>query len=96
MRVTKINKQEAASCLKEFFTKCNLASDSFILVEPNPNDTLSKGYKIRIITSMNNACREQIKTITKKLDLAVIEEHNQIIVYNPKSTQLDNCVAALF
>ena len=45
---------------------------------------------------MNNACREQIKTITKKLDLAVIEEHNQIIVYNPKSTQLDNCVAALF
>ncbi len=84
-----MNKQEAASYLKEFLNKCNLGSDSFILEEPNPNDTLSKGYKIRIIASMNNACREQVKTITKKHDLAVIEEQNQIIVYKPKSTQLD-------
>jgi hypothetical protein len=84
-----MNKQEAASYLKEFLTKCNLKSDSFILVEPNPNDTLSKGYKIRIIASMNNACREQVKTITKNHDLAAIEEQNQITVYKPKSTQLD-------
>ncbi len=84
-----MNKQEAASYLKEFLNKCNLGSDSFILEEPNPNDTLSKGYKIRIIASMNNACREQIKKITKKHDLAVIEEQNEIIVYKPKSTQLD-------
>jgi hypothetical protein len=84
-----MDKQEAAIYLKELLAKCNLSSDSFILVEPNPNDTLSKGYKIRIIASMNNACREQTKIITKKHDLAVIEEQNQIIVYKPKSTQLD-------
>ena len=84
-----MNKQEASFYLKEFLTKCNLTSDSFILVEPNTNDTLSEGYKIRIIASINNACREQVKTITKKHDLAVIEEKNQIIVYKPKSVQLD-------
>ncbi len=71
-----MNKQEAATYLKEVLTSCNLTSDSFILVEPNPTDTLSKGYKIRIIASMNKACREQVKTITKKHDLAVIEEQN--------------------
>jgi hypothetical protein len=38
---------------------------------------------------MNNACREQVKTITKKHDLAVIEEQNQIINYKPKSSQID-------
>jgi hypothetical protein len=85
-----MNKQEAASYLKEILNKCNLASDSFSLIEPNSKDTLSKGYKIRIIASMNKACREQVKTITKKHDLAVIEEKNQIIIYRPKSTQIDS------
>ncbi len=84
-----MNKQEAASYLKEFLTKCNLGSDSFILEEPNPKDTLSKGYTIRILSSMNSACRKQVKIITKKHDLAVIEEQNQMIVYKPKSAQLD-------
>jgi len=85
----KMDKQEATSCLKELLAKCNLSSDSFILVEPNPNDALSKGYKIRIIASMNNICREQVKKITKEHDVAVIEEQNQMIVYKPKSNQLD-------
>jgi hypothetical protein len=85
-----LDKKEAASCLKEVLTKCNLTSDSFILVEPKPNDALSKGYKMRITASMSNACREQVKTITKKRGLAVIDEQNQIIVYKPKSTQIDN------
>ena len=42
------------------------------------------------MASMSNACREQVKTITKKHDLAVIEDQNQIIAYKPKSTQIDN------
>jgi hypothetical protein len=61
-----------------------------MLIEPNRSDTISKGYKIRIMASMSNACREQVKTITKKHDLAVIEDQNQIIAYKPKSTQIDN------
>jgi hypothetical protein len=85
-----MDRKEASSCLKELLAKCDLASDSFMLIEPNRSDTLSKGYKIRIMASMNNACREQVKTITKKHDLAVIEEQNQIIAYKPKSTQIDN------
>ena len=85
-----MDKKEAASCLKELLTKCDLKSDSFILMEPNPNDELSKGYKVRVIASMNNNCREQVKKITKKYDLAIMEEQNQIIVYKPKSTQIDN------
>ena len=85
-----MDRKEASSCLKELLAKCDIASDSFMLIEPNRSDTLSKGYKIRIMASMSNACREQVKTITKKHDLAVIEEQNQIIAYKPKSTQIDN------
>ena len=85
-----MDRKEASSCLKELLAKCDLASDSFMLIEPNRSDTISKGYKIRIMASMSNACREQVKTITKKHDLAVIEEKNQIIIYRPKSTQIDS------
>jgi len=85
-----MDRKEASSCLKELLAKCDLASDSFMLIEPNRSDTLSKGYKIRIMASMSNACREQVKTITKKHNLAVIENQNQIIAYKPKSTQIDN------
>jgi hypothetical protein len=61
-------------------------------LEPNPEDTLSTGYKIRIKTIIDNDCRQQIKGITKKYDLAVIEEQNQIVVYKPKSNHLDNLI----
>ena len=80
-----MDRKEAASCLKELLAKCDLNPDSLVLVEPNPSDTLSKGFKIRIKASMSNACREQVKTITKKHDVAVIEEKIQITIYNPKS-----------
>jgi len=83
-----LDRKEASSYLKEVLAKCDLASNSFTLVEPNPNDTLSKGYKVRITASMDSACKTQLKTITKKHGLAVIEEQNQIIVYKPKSTQI--------
>ena len=85
-----MNKQEASSFLKELLAKCKMDSESFILVEPNPNDTLSTGYKVRIKTILNNDCRQQIREITKKYDLAVIEEQVQIIIYKPKSKNSGN------
>jgi hypothetical protein len=84
-----MNKQEASSLLKTLLTDCKLDSNSYELLEPNPDDALSTGYKIRIMTILDNDCRQQIKGITKKHDLAVVEEHNQIIVYRPKSNHLD-------
>jgi hypothetical protein len=80
-----MNKQEASTFLKELLTKCKMDSNSFILIEPNPEDTLSTGYKVRIKAILNNECRQQIREITKKHDLAVIEEQIQIIIYKPKS-----------
>jgi hypothetical protein len=58
-------------------------------VDPNPEDALSTGYKIKIKTVMDNDCRQQIKRITKKHNLAVREEQDQIVVYKPKSSSLD-------
>jgi hypothetical protein len=81
-----MNKLEASSFLKELLAECKLDSDSFILVEPNPKDSLSTGYKIQIKTILDNECRQRLREITKKYDLAVIEEQNQIIVYKPTST----------
>ena len=87
-----MNKQEASSFLKELLTKCKMDSDSFILVEPNPSDVLSTGYKVRIKTVLNNECRKQIREITKKYDLAVIEEQFQIVIYKPKSKNAGNLI----
>jgi hypothetical protein len=87
-----MNKQEATSLLKELLAKCKLDSDSFILMEPNPKDTLSTGYKVRVKTVLNNECRCQIRKITKKYDLAVIEEQAHIVVYKPKSKHAGNLI----
>ena len=87
-----MNKQEASSILKELLAKCKLDSDSFILMEPNSKDSLSTGYKIRIKTVLDNECRQQIREITKKYDLAVIEEPIQIIIYKPKSKHSGNLI----
>ena len=87
-----MNKQEASTFLKSLLTECKLDSNSFILLEPNPADTLSTGYKIRIKTILDNDCRQLIKGITKKHDLAVVEEQNQIIVYKPKSSHTDHLI----
>jgi hypothetical protein len=88
----KMNKKEASTYLKEFLVKCKLDSDSFIFLEPNPKDTLSTGYKIRITTTINNECRQQIREITKENNLAVIEEQNQIVIYKPKSNHQDSLI----
>jgi hypothetical protein len=79
-----MNKQEASSFLKELLAECKLDSNTFVLVEPNPKDTLAVGYTIRVKTIMDRECRQQIREITKKHDLAVIEEQVEIIVYKPK------------
>lgn len=84
-----MNKQEANTFLKTLLTECKLTSNSFILLEPNPEDTLSTGYKIKIVAIMDNDCRQYIKGITKKHDLTVVEEQNQIMVYKPKSNHTD-------
>jgi hypothetical protein len=87
-----MNKQEASTFLKELLTKCKMDSNSFVLIEPNPKDILSTGYKVRIKTILNNECRQQIREITKKHDLAVIEEQIQIIIYKPKSKNVGNLI----
>ncbi len=87
-----MNKHEASTFLKSLLTECKLDSNSFILLEPNPADTLSTGYKIRIKTILDNDCRQLIKGITKKHDLTVVEEQNQIIVYKPKSNHKDHLI----
>jgi hypothetical protein len=87
-----MNKQEASTFLKELLSKCELDSNSFILMEPNPEDKLSTGYKIRIIAILDNDCRQKVKGITKKHDLAVMEEQNHIILYKPKSSRDDRLI----
>lgn len=82
-----MNKQEASSLLKEVLVGCKLGSDSFVLVEPNPNDALSTGYKVKVTSILDNECRQKLKGITINHNCAVIEEKSQIIIYKPKSDQ---------
>jgi len=78
-----MNKQEASSLLKNLLAVCNLDSNSFILVEPNPKDSLSIGYTIRVKAVLDNDCRMQLRRLTKKHNLAVIEEKTEIVIYKP-------------
>jgi hypothetical protein len=87
-----MNKQEASTFLKELLIKCQLNSESFMLMEPDPKSTLSNGYQIRIKTILNNENRQQLKEISKKHNLVVIEEHTQIIVYKPESNHAGNLI----
>jgi len=84
-----VDKQEASKFLKTLLIECKLDSNSYVLVEPGTEDALSTGYKIRVRAIVDNDCRQQIKRITKKNNLAVREEQNQIVVYKPKSNSLD-------
>lgn len=85
----KMNRQEASTFTKELLSECKLDSNSFTIIEPNPNDPLSAGYKVRIATVLNNECKLKIREITKKHDLGVIIEESQIVVYKPKPDQLN-------
>ena len=84
-----MNKQQASAFTKELLSKCRLDSNSFTLIEPNPNDKLSTGYKVCIKTVLDDECKLQIKKITKNHDLAVIIEKSQIVIYKPKPNQLN-------
>jgi hypothetical protein len=83
-----MNEQEASAFTKQLLSECKLNSNSFVLIEPNPNDKLSTGYKVCIKTDLDNECKLQIKKITKNHDLAVIIEKSQIVIYKPKPNQL--------
>jgi hypothetical protein len=83
-----MNKKEAKTFEKKVLTECKIDPQSSILVEPNPEDTLSTGYKVQIKAVMQNECRLRLKEITKKNDLAIKGEDNQIIIYKPKGNQI--------
>ena len=78
--------------LKELLAEFKLDSNSFILMEPNSKDTLSTGYKIRINAMLDNECRQKLRQLTRKHNLAVIEEQIQIIVYKPKPNHAGNLI----
>jgi len=84
-----VNKKQASKFLKTLLIECNLDSNSYVLLEPAPGDILSTGYKIKVKAIMDDDCRQQIKRITKKHNLAVREEQDQIVVYKAKSSSLD-------
>jgi hypothetical protein len=83
-----MNKKEACSLLKELLVECKMDSNSFILMEPIRGDPLADGYKIKINVFVDENRRQQLKKLTKKYDLAVIEEKLEIIVYKPKLNEL--------
>jgi hypothetical protein len=85
-----LDKQEASNLLNELLATCNFKSTSFVLLEPDPKDSSSAGYKIRVKTmSLNNECQQQLKSISREHDCAIIEEDTQIIVYSPKSIRIE-------
>ena len=81
-----MEKREAVTYLKEILTKCDLIPDSFAIMNPNPRDSLMKGYKIIIKSVLNSKCREQVDILVKKYNLAIKEEKSEVLIYTPKAT----------
>ncbi len=80
-----MEKDEAKTFLKKMLENCNLDANSFVLLEPDPKDNVSIGYKVRITVALSHECRQKLKMITRESNLAVVERHNEIIVYRPKT-----------
>ena len=85
--VNVLNREEATHVLKEIITGCNLSADAVMLMPPNSDSVLSKGYQLHIKSSTQPNDLLCIKTIIETHRLAITTEPDNeiIVIYRPPS-----------
>jgi len=82
-----MKRDEAVACLREINNSCRqMSPDAVTLINSPANDPLSTGYQVHIQTILDKETKIQIQTITQGHHLAVKEEQNKVVIYQPKQT----------
>jgi hypothetical protein len=80
-----MNRDEAVVCLKEITNSCiDLSPNAVTLVNSEPDDPLSTGYRVHIKAVMDNYIRQQIRNIVENRSLKLKEENDELVIYQPK------------
>ena len=83
-----MNREEATSLLREIFQVCGgLGEEGIMLMPPDADDVLSRGYQLHIKPSVNHESLECIKPIVQKRNLAIVSETQRCltVIYRPLS-----------
>ena len=80
-----MNRHEAVTCLREINDTCqNMSPDSVTLFHSKPDDPLSTGYQVHIKAVLDSETKQQVRSITEKHSLALKEEKEKVVIYQPK------------
>ena len=80
-----MNRAEAVALYKEIMNLCeDMRTSAVNLIESKPNNPKVTGYQVHIRTVLSNESAQQIRSIAEKLNLAVIKENGEVVIYKPK------------
>ncbi len=79
-----MEREEAIIAIKEIFDRCpHIEGKSLKLMAPDADSVLSKGCQIHIETAKDTTLDNCLATISQRLNLAVHNEGNFLIIYKP-------------
>ena len=81
-----LNREEATALLKEASKVCDLfGAQGIMLMPPDADDTLSKGYQLHIKAKIGNEHLECMKPLVQKYKLAMNYEPEKelLVIYRP-------------
>jgi hypothetical protein len=84
-----MDRKQVAVLFQEMFDNCpNLEGKSFVLMPPNADNVLSKDYQIHIQSELKEDTVVCLRRIIKKHgNLAIKEEKNLVVIYEPIKCQ---------
>jgi hypothetical protein len=80
-----LNREEATSLLREIYASCHLGEHHIILMPPNADDVISKGYQLHIKFQLSKEDVDCIKPIVESRNLAIKDEPEKqlLVIYKP-------------
>ncbi len=79
-----MNRQDAVTLFKELQEKCpELYATHLMLMPPNADNVLSKGYQIHIKPSIDEHTRQCVEPIVVKHSLAFKQDTQVDVIYRP-------------
>lgn len=79
-----LDRQKVMEIFKRLFSECQyIEGKSLKLMPPNADSVFSKGYQIHISPNNDEIAEHCITKIAKESDLAIANEEDTLIIFNP-------------
>jgi hypothetical protein len=86
-----VNRAEAVALYKEIMNLCeDMRASAVNLIESKSNNPKATGYQVRIRAVLSNESAQQIRGVAEKLNLGVLEENGEVVIYKPKEIAKTN------